>query len=309
MIIVCGEALVDCIPARCGDEGGFVPRAGGSPYNVALGLARLEAPVGYLGRLSTDPFGRLLRDRLAADGVGLDHAVDVDAPSPLAIVHLDPAGTASYSFHLEGSATAGLSLADLPDPLPGDVRIVHTGSLALLLEPGAAAVAALLRRAHDEGRLTTLDPNIRPSLIPERRRYLDQLDGWLADTDLVKASEEDVAWLRPDEDPVEVLRAWTGGLGPALGVLTRGSEGAVAVSGGRTVEVTGEPIEVVDTVGAGDAFTSGLLAWLDATDVVDAGALRRLDDSSISEALRFAGSVAGRTCGRTGADPPRRDEL
>ena len=308
MIIVCGEALIDCIPARCGDEAGFVPRAGGSPYNVAVGLARLEAPVGYLGRLSTDPFGRLLRDRLIADGVALDYAVDVDAPSPLAIVHLDAAGVATYSFHLEGSATAGLSSTDVPDPMPDAIQAVHTGSLALLLEPGATAVTTLLRRAHSAGRLTTLDPNVRPSFVPDRARYLQQLDGWLADTDVVKASQEDVSWLHPGNDPVEVLRDWTR-RGPTLGVLTRGDAGAVAVTPTLTVPVAGAAVDVVDTVGAGDAFTSGLIAWLHTAGALDAVAVAALDEPALAEALRFATAVAGRTCARAGADPPRRGDL
>ena len=308
MIIVCGEALVDCIPARCGDEAGFVPRAGGSPYNVAVGLARLDAPVGYLGRLSTDPFGRLLRDRLVADGVALDYASEVDAPSPLAIVHLDASGVATYSFHLEGSATTGLSNADVPDPLPDEIQAVHTGSLALLLEPGASAVATLLHRAHSAGRLTTLDPNVRPSFVPDRARYLQQLDGWLADTDVVKASLEDVSWLHPGHDPVEVLRDWTR-RGPALGVLTRGDAGAVAVTSTLTVPVAGAAVDVVDTVGAGDAFTSGLIAWLHTAGALDATAVAALDEPALTDALRFATAVAGRTCARPGADPPRRSDL
>ncbi|MFO8076611.1 MAG: carbohydrate kinase [Egibacteraceae bacterium] len=309
MIIVCGEALIDCLPAVCDGAEGFVPHVGGSPFNVAVGLARLEREVGYLGRLSTDPFGDLLAARLEADGVDLGHVPRTAAPSPLALVHLDDDGVARYSFHLADSATTELALDDLPDPLPERVRAVHTGSLALLLEPGRDAVAALLERASAQGRLTTLDPNVRPTLITDREGYLDDLDGWLALTDVVKVSDEDLAWVHPDADPLEVARAWLG-RGPVLAVVTRGAQGAVAVTAdGRTVEVEGVPADVVDTIGAGDSFTSGLLAWLDEAGALHRDAVAALDDEDLAAAVRFAAGVAAATCARAGADPPRRAEL
>lgn len=309
MIIVCGEALIDCLPAACDGAEGFVPHVGGSPFNVTVGLARLEREVGYLGRLSTDPFGDLLAARLEADGVDLAHVPRTTAPSPLALVHLDDDGVARYSFHLAGSATTELTLDDLPDPLPEGVRAVHTGSLALLLEPGRAAVAALLERASAQGRLTTLDPNVRPTLVPDREAYLDDLDGWLALTDVVKASEEDLAWVHPDADPLEVARAWLD-RGPVLAVVTRGAQGAVAVTAdGRTVEVEGVPVDVVDTIGAGDSFTSGLLAWLDEAGALHRDAVATLDDEDLVAAVRCAARVAAATCARAGADPPQRAEL
>ncbi len=309
MIIVCGEALIDCLPASCEGAEGFVPHVGGSPFNVAVGLARLESNVGYLGRLSTDPFGDLLAERLEADGVDLTHAARTSAPSPLALVHLDEAGVAQYSFHLNGSATTELALDDLPDPLPEEVRAVHTGSLALLLEPGREAVTVLLERASAQGRLTTLDPNVRPTFIADREAYLDDLDRWLAVTDVVKVSDEDLAWVHPEADPVEVARTWLG-RGPVLAVLTRGGQGAVAATvDGRTVEVEGVPIDVVDTIGAGDSFTSGLLAWLDAAGALHRDAVAALDDEDLAAAVRFAARVAAVTCTRAGADPPRRADL
>lgn len=309
VIIVCGEALIDCVPADCGGRTGLLPKVGGSPYNVACGLARLAVPVGYLGRISADPFGTLLLDRLADDGVDLTSTTRTPAPSPLAIVHLDTDGIARYSFHLEGSATAELAVDDLPDPLDPTVRAVHTGSLALLLEPGRRAVATLLERAHAAGALTSLDPNVRPSCIPNREAYLEELDGWLARTDLVKVSDEDLAWLYPDRAPLDVLGSWLE-RGPSLAVLTQGADGAAALSaGGQFADVPGVNVSVVDTIGAGDSFTAGLLAWLSDTQALTREQVARLGTGELTEALRFAGAAAAVTCTREGADPPRRDEL
>lgn len=303
-VLVCGEALIDLTPATCGAERGFVPRVGGSPFNVAIGLARLGTPAAFCGRVSTDPFGRMLRDALRRDGVDTTHTAVGDEPTPLAVVHLDDEGHAEYTFHFDGTAAAELRADDLPDPLPSPVTGVHVGSIALVLEPGASPVVDLLRRARAADLLTSLDPNVRARFIPDREAYAEALDDWVRNTTVLKASAEDLAWVWPDADPAGLARRWAAP--DRLVVVTDGARGAFAALGEQEHEVPAHATTVVDTVGAGDAFTSGLLAALSeqGCDAPD-----RLGAADVPAAVRFASQVAALTCGRAGADPPRRDDV
>lgn len=307
MLVICGEVLIDLVPARCGDESGFVPRGGGSPYNVAVGLGRLGSQVGFLGRVSRDRFGRLLRERLERNAVDLRWLSDGPGPTTLAVVHLAEGAEPEFGFYDEGAADRLLEPADLPPALPDAVRALHFGSISLLREPGATAFETLMSREHGH-RLISLDPNVRPSLIPDRAGYLRRLEGWVRLADLVKVSRADLAWLYPEQRPEAVARAWLAS-GPALVVVTRGEEGAIGIGRGGEAEVPGRPVAVADTVGAGDAFTAGLLAWLDDHDALDRRALAALDGAGIRAALDLADSIASITCTRTGAEPPTRAEL
>lgn len=305
MILVCGEAIVDLTPAACGERDGFVPRPGGSPCNVAVGLGRLGAPTGFVGGLSSDPFGRLLAARLVDSHVDLSWATTSDDPTPVAFVVLDDDRVPEYVFHLRGTAMDAVVAP--ADPLPHEVAAVHVGSIGLVLGPAGDVAADLLRRAGAD-RFTTLDPNIRARFAGDRAGYSERLTGWLRSTDLVKVSEEDLAWLHPDADPVEVAGRWLD-QGPALAVVTRGRDGAVAVAADGCVEIPGVAVEVVDTVGAGDAFMSGLLGWLAETDALSRDAVASLTADERADALRFAATAAAWTCGRAGADPPWRRDL
>lgn len=305
MIVSCGEALVDLIPAECGGEAGLVPRPGGSPLNVAVGLGRLGVPVAFLGGVSEDSLGRMLLAHLRGNGVDTSLLPRSDAPSPLALVSVDERGGAEYAFHLAGTAMGALSTA--PDPLPAEARAVHVGSIALAVEPLAGVVEQLLLR-EGQRRLVSLDPNVRGRFIDDRDGYLDRLGRLLAATDVVKASDEDLRWLHPEAPPVEVAARWVA-TGPPLVVVTRGADGATAVTAAGAVDVPGMPVEVIDTVGAGDAFTAGLLCWLAERDALERRAVAGLDASALKAALRFAGDVAAVTCERAGADPPRRHEV
>jgi len=301
VILVAGEALVDLTPARCGDGTGYLPRPGGSPYNVAIGLGRLDVPVGFLGRLSTDTFGRLLRERLQASQVSLTYVLDAEEPTTLAFVHLSDDEEPEYAFYTEG--TAGRVL--LPEHLPvvPEGAAMHFGSFSLALEPGASTLEGLMRR-ESRRRLLSLDPNVRPGLVADRDAYLRRLEGLVRLADLVKVSRADLAWLHPGQAPEAVASRWLG-FGPALVLVTLGGDGAAALGVAARANAATPPVTVVDTVGAGDAFTSAALAWVHRHDALDRRGLETLGAAELEALLVYANGIAADTCTRPGADPPR----
>ncbi len=308
MIVVLGESLIDLIPQ--GREQYFAA-LGGGPANVAVALARQGAETGYLGRLSTDHFGRQLRARLTSNGVAVDQAVEAAENSSLAVVALDDSGAASYRFYLEGTADWQWTSSELPADLEADA--LHIGSLALVVEPGAKVLADWIDQVRREGRvLLSYDPNVRRALAagPEVERA--RFERYAALAHLIKASDEDLDYLYPgaslDEAAARALAA-----GAELVVVTRGGDGASAYrSGGRAETIAAFPVNVVDTVGAGDAFAAGLLASLAEDGVLGQGAdgvLERLDDAVLRRALTRAAVTAALTCSRQGADAPARAEI
>lgn len=298
-VVVVGEALVDLLVDT--DPRHPVAWPGGSPANTAIALARLGTPVGFAGRFGNDRFGDLLLANLTANGVDLTYAVEADEPTSLAVVTRGPDGGASYGFHVAGTADWSWAEHELPD-LPAGVLAVHAGSLAVALAPGADTVAAWFAR--QRGRcVTSLDPNVRPALVGHRESYRPRLEALVASSDIVKVSAEDLAWVYPDEDPVSVAQRWR----RELVVVTFGANGVVGVLSGHTVRRPAVPVSVVDTVGAGDAFSGGLLHWL-----ATRGRLDRLADLSVTEltqALDYASAVAALACTRPGADPPHAHEV
>jgi fructokinase len=289
MLLVCGEALIDLVGRP---DGSYLARPGGGPANTAVTLGRLGVPVGLAARISRDAFGGQVRAHLEASGVDLIASRDVDEPTTLAVATLDDEGAARYSFYWQGTADWQWTAAELPDVDDG-VRAVVIGSLAVALPPGRDAVEAWAR---DCGRPVVLDPNVRPTLLGDRHTYRQRLDRLVRSATVVKVSDEDLAWTHPGEEPVDVVRGW----GRPLAVVTRGPHGAFGVvDGGEPVEVAGRSVEVVDTVGAGDSFTGGLLSVLDLDDLA----------SSLQPALMRAVEVSALTCGRAGADPPWAREL
>ncbi len=305
-ILLAGEALIDFKPLGQAPEAGFRPHAGGSPLNVAVGLSRLGRAAGFLGCLSRDPFGELLEAHARRNGVDARFVRRRDAPSTLAFVYPEEGGE-RYSFYGAGAADTQLAVDELPASLPEELAALHLGSIAMARQPIGEALAALMAREHSS-RLVSFDPNVRPDVVPDLETYRGQLEGWLAHVDLVKASRVDLSLLYPDEPLDRVAARWLG-LGPTHVAVTRGGEGALGFTREASVEVPGRPVEVVDTVGAGDAFTSGLLAWL-----LERGLAERVRHASLPErqwkaALAFATEVAALTCARAGADPPQRDAL
>jgi fructokinase len=303
VIVTAGEALVDLAP----DGDHLVALPGGSPYNVAVGVARLRRPTAFLGRLSTDGFGRDLELRLTREGVDLSLTARTDEPTTLAVVHLDETRQASYRFYLAGTSAAGLHADELPE-LPADAMLhVSFGAICPETVPAGPALITLLAREHGH-RLTSLDPNVRPAAIGDLDAARLRLEALLAKVDVVKASDEDLAVLYPGLVDEEVAAGWLG-RGPTLVVVTRGARGALATTGDHRVEVPAPTVEVVDTVGAGDAYSAGLLAWLDAHGARTREAVASLGPDVLEEALRQAARVAALTCTRPGADPPHADEL
>lgn len=320
-IRVLGEAIVDLVGAarRSNPQAGpdqrsaptYTAHPGGSPANVAVDLARLEIPVTLHGRISTDSFGRLLRDHLTTHQVDLGGVVAADEPSTLAVATVDERGVASYDFWTTGTADWQWRPGDLPQQLPADTLALHTGSLASWLEPSATPVADLLEREHTRGRVTlSLDPNCRPALQSSPERALPWIERLVGLVDLVKVSEEDLAWLLPGTPVEEVADRWLS-LGASLVVVTLGARGAYGRTNQVSVTVPPAPVTVVDTIGAGDAFTAGLLAGLYRADLLGAGAgrLGELSEPTLRTLLGEAALVAGLTCARSGALGPTRADL
>lgn len=306
MILVCGEALIDLVPVPLRGEQAYLPRAGGSSYNVAIGIARLDLPTGFLGRVSRDHFGRLLRDRLVANAVDCRYLCEGDELTTLAVVHLEEGHEPQFAFYGEGTADRLIRVEDLPT-LGDDVVALHLGSISLVREPGASTYETLMRREHGR-RVLSLDPNVRPSLIPDRTAYVARLEGWVSLVDIVKVSRADLSWLYPGRSPEETARIWLA-MGPTLVVVTKGDEGATGLTAAAEVFVPGTTVEVSDTVGAGDAFMSALLGRLHELGRLDRGSLGGLTADEVRGCLAFANRVAALTCTRAGAEPPTRAEL
>jgi fructokinase len=305
-VVVAGDALVDLTPTTTvRGHLAYEPHPGGSCLNIAVGLARLGVPTAFLARLSSDAFGDLLRAHLAAAGVQPSYLIETDDLTTLAAVHLRD-GQATYSFHAEVAADRGLLPEHLITPLPPGAAL-HVGSIALVLEPVASTLDGLLRR-ESRRRVVSLDPNVRPGLVPDRERYLRRFEGWLAHVDILKLSEEDLSWLYPDRPQHEVVAAWHAA-GVALVVVTHGQQGAAASTSLASASAKAPAVSVVDTVGAGDAFMSGALAHLHEGGFLNRDALRTLDVEGLTEMLQAACRVAADTCTRAGAEPPRRHDL
>jgi fructokinase len=301
VIVVAGESLVDLVVRI---DGTVSATPGGGPYNVARALGRLGAAVSFLGRISTDPFGRMLQDGLAADGVDPALVTETDDPTMLAIAEIDADGIAAYRFYTHGTAAAGLAARDMPDGLPSVTTALHVGSLGLVLEPMATTIERLVLDA-PAGVLVVADPNCRPAAIDDPAAYRARLERVLGRVDVVKVSTEDLAWLEPGRNPVEAARRLLQG-GAAVALLTDGRDPVRVVTRDDVVALDVPHVPVVDTIGAGDAFGAGFLAALTR---VGHGRAELADADAVLEATRFAIDIGARTVGRAGADPPTTDEL
>ena len=307
MIGVCGEALIDFTPLQVGGELAYTPRPGGSPCNVAIGLARLGKRAAFIGKLSNDPFGDILHAHLTRNGVDVRWLARGDEPTALAFVIPDNEGGHDFAFYGSDTAEQALTRADIPAKLPHDVTALHFGSYSLMLGESALTYETLMRR-ESPNRVISLDPNVRPALFPDRAAYRQRIESLLPLATLVKASAEDLAWLYLTEKPQDIATRWLN-TGPSLIVITLGAEGAIGISGNALISIPALRVDIADTVGAGDAFTSALLARLDDGGLLNRDALTTLSADTLSDALTYANQAAAIACTRVGADPPTQELL
>ncbi len=297
MIAVTGEALIDLV---AGQDGCLIARPGGGPFNTARTIGRLGLAPAFLGRLSADRFGRLLRASLDADGVTPAVTGPTDAPTTLAVVDVDPAGSPRYRFYTDGTSAPALEYPALAGALPAGVTALYAGGLALVMEPVATSIDRLIASDLPPGALLMIDPNCRPEAITDRRGYLARLSRILRRADVAKVSAEDLDYLAPGT-PAAAAAAALLGQGPALVLLTDGPQPARAFLRDEVISADVPPVTVADTVGAGDAFGGAFLAWWSGNELTRADLHR---PGPVREALQAAAEVASLTCTRVGAEPP-----
>ena len=297
-IWVCGEVLIDLIP---GADGVRVGHVGGGPANTAKALARLGQDVQFIAGISTDVDGVAARKELLEDEVKLDLALTSEKPTCLAIVSLDANGGASYEFKIAGTATFDFSLDWLPDPARYKPNVLHIGTLATVIQPGADVLYDWALRVAEFAPIV-FDPNIRPAVLSDRDLYEAAVEIWAAISSVIKVSDDDLAWLYPGQNYADVAARWIND-GAALVVVTRGAEGIIGFTSEGSVEVEGAKITVADTVGAGDTVGAIIVEAM-----IEKGILALTGDV-LRATLHRAAVAAGVTCSRKGAQPPYKHEL
>ena len=292
-IWVCGEVLIDILPTG--------PVVGGGPANTAKALARLGHDVHFIDGISSDAYGQAARAELLRDGVNLDLALASDKPTCTATVTLDAAGGASYEFLIDGTATFDFAPSWLPDPNRFQPQVLHIGTLVTVIEPGASALYDWAMQVAEFAPIV-FDPNIRPSVQPDRDLYEAAVEKWAALSAVIKVSDDDLAWLFPEVSIDDVANRWIND-GVFLVVVTRGANGIVGFTEDGRVEVPGVKVDVVDTVGAGD--TVGAIV----VEAMIEHGLIELRGDRLQEVLSRAAHAAAITCSRQGAQPPYKHEL
>ena len=292
-IWVCGEVLIDILPTG--------PVVGGGPANTAKALARLGHDVHFIDGISNDAYGQSARTELLNDGVNLDLALASDKPTCTATVTLDTAGGASYEFLIDGTATFDFNSSWLPDPYRYQPQVLHIGTLVTMIEPGASALYDWAMSVAELAPIV-FDPNIRPSVQPDRYLYEAAVEKWAALSAVIKVSDDDLAWLFPDQSIDDVANRWIND-GVFLVVVTQGANGLMGYTAEGRVEVPGVKVDVVDTVGAGD--TVGAIV----VEAMLAHGLVELRGDILRGVLTRAAAAAAITCSRKGAQPPYKHEL
>ena len=290
---VCGEVLIDELPS-----GAVV---GGGPANTAKALARLGHEVAFIDGISTDAYGVKARAELAADGVNLSLAMTSDLPTAVAVVTLAADGGASYVFKLDKTATFDFNSSWLPDPSRYKPQVLHIGTLATLVQPGADVLFDWALACADFAPVV-FDPNIRPQVMSDRDKYVALVEKWIGISSVVKLSDDDFEWLYPGKSPESIANQWLQG-GAALVVMTRGADGLIGYTSDGVVEVAGEKVNVVDTVGAGDTVGAIIVQGL----ITDG--LLNMRGSVLKNVLHRAAVAAAITCSRAGAQPPYAHEI
>ena len=292
-IWVCGEVLIDVLPTG--------PVVGGGPANTAKALARLGLDVQFIVGISTDAYGDMARKELVRDGVDLSLSHESGKPTCTATVNLDSSGSATYTFVIDGTATFDFSPTWLPDPERLKPSVLHIGTLVTVVEPGASVLFDWAIKCAEFAPIV-FDPNIRPSFLGDREKYCQVVEKWVAISSVVKLSDEDIAWLYPDETMDEVAHRWLAGE-TSIVVITRGAKGIIGYTHGAQEEVEGAKVVVVDTVGAGDTVGAIIVEAVVQHSV--AGVVGHV----LVDTLHRAAVAAGITVSRAGAQPPRMHEL
>ena len=301
-VTVIGEALIDMVQLQA--PGDYRAHPGGSPFNVAIGLARLGHRTSLMARLADNAFGRMLRAHATAESVDLTRSPRATEPTTLAVVSMDPQGRASYDFYLDGTADWQWTEAETAR-IPTDTAVLHFGSVASWTLPGGEHIHTAAERLRaDNAALISYDPNIRPALLGKAERGRRAVERSVAVAHVVKASREDVEWLYPGT-PIERIAARWLDLGALLVVITDGPDGAhVFPADAKPFSRPGRKVAVVDTVGAGDAFTAGLLGALLRRGLHTPRHLAAVESAVLAAAVDDAVLVSALTCERMGADPP-----
>ena len=310
MISVGGENLIDLVSGDVGANGlpHYVANPGVSHFNVAMAAGRQGQEVAYLTPISDDALGDLLADRLVQSHVKLA-APRVPHPTSLAVVSITD-GIPSYAFHRNDTAERQVNMDGLQRNMPAPTRIFHVGSLALIGGYDADTWEAFFAACQQRGLMTSLDPNVRPGLISDPDGYVARLKRVMRHADIFKLSDEDLEWLYPDGSFDEALAACRDDCDAALFILTLGGAGSRAFLGGIEIQADASAVEnLVDTVGAGDTFMASILSWVIENDLASRDALAAIDEDALRAAIRRAGAAAAINCGRSGCNPPWRDEL
>lgn len=310
MILCCGDTLIDMLPRKtdAGDPA-FSPYVGGAIFNTAIALGRLGVPAGLFTGISSDFFGDMLHDSLAANGVSTAYTHISSQPITLAFVRLIE-GQATYTFYDENSAGRQLEIEHLP-VLGDEVTAIQFGAISLIPEPCGSTYEALMAREHEK-RVIVLDPNIRPGFIPDKEKHLARMRRMIAMSDIVKISDEDMRWFGESGGMEDIARRWivpSSQHGPKLILVTHGADGVTGYTSELAVHVAAQKVAVVDTVGAGDTFTAGVLTSLQEAGLLAKAALTSLEEEQIREALLLGVKASAITVSRAGANPPWRSEL
>ena len=277
------------------------PVVGGGPANTAKALARLGLQVDFIDGISTDAYGVTARKELERDGVGLTLALDSDKPTCTATVTLDSAGSASYEFVIDGTATFDFNDSWLPDPERLKPAVLHIGTLATIVEPASTTLQNWAIKCAEFAPIV-FDPNVRSSVVGDREKYRSAVEKWVGISSVIKLSDDDVSWLYPEESMDEVAKRWIAG-GASLVVVTRGAHGIIGYTEHGYEEVDGAKVTVVDTVGAGDTVGAILVEGIMKHSVIG------LQGQVLNAVLHRAAIAAGITVSRAGAQPPRLHEL
>ena len=310
MLLIGGENLIDFVSSKPTNNGlpTYIANPGGSPFNVAIAAGRQGQQVLYLTPISTDALGNLLAKHLIESGVKIA-APRVVQPTSLAIVSVSE-GIPSYSFHRKGTAERQINMALLQSFTPRESTVFHVGSLGLIDGDDAGVWEEYFRLFHKRGLLTTLDPNVRPSLINDRQSYVDRIFRMMVHTDILKLSDEDLAWLYPGKSLSQAILECRNVCSAVLLIVTLGSEGSVGFIGDIEVRLPAKSVtKMLDTVGAGDTFMATILVYLIEMGYISRVKLRSLEKRTLYRAMSRATLAVAINCERIGCDPPRKNEL